>query len=83
MSLQSCSPAQAMTTPASDMSQTSPQRRLHSPATPFLDVSCLPFLSPSSSTYLCSAMLRKGDDSMLCGTSDAIIRRMVACEDRG
>ncbi len=37
--VQSCSPAQAMTTPASEVSQGSPQRRLHTPAMPFLDVS--------------------------------------------
>lgn len=37
---QSCSPAQTMTTPASEASQGSPQRRMHSPGTPFLDVSC-------------------------------------------
>ncbi|CAL5229870.1 g13281 [Coccomyxa viridis] len=36
--LQSCSPAQGMTTPASEVSQGSPHRRLHSPAMPFLDV---------------------------------------------
>ena len=37
--VQSCSPARPMTTPASEVSQSSPQRRMHSPATPFLDVS--------------------------------------------
>ena len=37
--MQSCSPAHAMTTPMSEVSQGSPQRRLHSPAMPFLDVS--------------------------------------------
>ena len=37
--MQSCSPAQAMATPASQPSQDSPQRRMHSPAIPFLDVS--------------------------------------------
>ena len=37
--VQSCSPAQGLTTPASEGSQGSPHRRLHSPAMPFLDVS--------------------------------------------